>query len=55
MTWSDYHIEALSGPSEEIDRNMVDKDRTISKKEKMNTCALGNIRLEKTHCIFLCR
>ena len=27
-TWLDYHIEAVSGPQEEIDKNMVDEDRT---------------------------
>ena len=29
MTWLDYHIEALSGPPEEIDKNLVDGDRMI--------------------------
>ena len=36
MTWFDYHIEASSSPPEEIDKNMVDEDRLILMREKMN-------------------
>ena len=43
-TWFDYDIEALSGPPEEIDKNMVDEDRMILMREKMNMHVLSNIR-----------
>ena len=44
MTWLDYHIEALSGPSEEVDKNKVDEDRMILMREKTNICVLSKIR-----------
>ena len=44
VTWLNYHIEALSGPPEEIDKNMVDEDRTIPMRETMNMHVLSNIR-----------
>ena len=43
-TQLDYHIEALSGPPEEADKNMVDEDRVILMREEMNICELSNIR-----------
>ena len=43
-TWFDYHIEALSGPPEEIDKNMVDKNGMILMREKTNMYVLTNIR-----------
>ena len=45
MTWFDYHIEALSGPPEEIYKNMVGEDRMILMREKMIMHVLSNIRL----------
>ena len=44
MTQLDYHIEPLSSPPEEVDKNMVDEDRMILMREKMNVCVLNNIR-----------
>ena len=38
MTWLNYHIEASSGPSEEIDKNMVDEDRMILMREDEHVC-----------------
>ena len=43
-TGFDYHREASSGPLEEAGKNMVDEDRMIQIREKMNVCVLGNIR-----------
>ena len=58
MTGFDYHVEALSSPPEEIDKNMVDEDRTIQIREKMNMHELSNIRLfnnQRRHLIlFTC-
>ena len=44
ITWLDYHIEAVSSPPEETDRNMVHEDRMILMREKMNMHVLSNIR-----------
>ena len=68
MTWLAYHIEYLSsppkeigkevsGPSEEIDENMVDEDRTILMREKTNMHVLSNIRLfnnRRSLIVFIC-
>ena len=42
--WADYHIEALSSPPKEVGKNMVDEDRMILMREKMNVHVLSNIR-----------
>ena len=43
MAWLDYHIDALSSPPEEVDKNIVDEDRMILMREKMNMCVFSNI------------
>ena len=57
MTMFDYHIEALSSPPEEIDKNMVDEDRTIQMREKMKMYVLSNIRSfnnQRSLIMFIC-
>ena len=56
LTWLDYHKEELIGSSEEANENMsaplkedwwqhmVDDDRTILMREKMNLQVFGSIR-----------
>ena len=67
MTWLDYQIEDLSGspevdkkvfgPLEEIDDNMVNEDRMILMREKMNMWVLGNIgsfNNQRSLMMFIC-
>ena len=57
MTGFGYQIEGLSGPPEEIGKNMVDEDRMITMREKINMCVLSNIRSfnnQRSLLIFTC-